>query len=318
MTIPFYKLQLAGNGFILIDLQATVRPDANGTEGGSPTANRGKGNAPEGEISPDDYPALARLLCDKRYGIGANGAIFLSQDNTIRIFGARGKPSPSADDAILCAARFAFDSGRILNRTIVFRTPRGDRLVEVLGAHEFRIGCGSPFALLGGKVVTPKSERLVETIEHEGASLSCSALHIREDVVTAFPRSMGTLDYASFSALVRKAFPGKDVIPVIAQAVTSETVLVKAWPRQESAVCAAASAALVTAVCSGQADNQAVVMFESQGSGSDPDAEIARDRDNSRRLAVSWDTEDNEVYVIGSGGYLFDGKFDAPEPADLR
>lgn len=297
MTIPFYKLQLAGNGFILIDLSTVSVKDE--------------------ELTPDRYASVSRRFCDRRFGVGANGVIFLSKDNTIRIFNPQGIPCVEADDAFLCAARFAFDSGRVTNKTITFKTIRDDKVIDVLGAHEFRIAEGSPFALLGGHVLTADSDKLVETIENEGIRTAYSALHIHEDVVVAFPQALGTLNYASFNALVQKAFPGKSVMPVIARAVTKETLLIRTQVKKASSCCAAATAVLTAAVCAGISDKEAVIMFEQTGSDGQPDSVIAQDRDNSRRLAVIWDTKINELYAIGSGGYIFEGKFDVPPEQDV-
>lgn len=290
MTIPFYKLQLAGNGFILVDLQAIK--DLKET------------------LTPDMYASVARGFCERRFGVGATAVIFLAADNAIRIFNAQGNASIEADDAYLCAARFTFDSGRATNKKISFMTPRGEKTLDVLGAHEFRINVGSPFALIGGHIIASGSNKLVELIERDGIKTAYSALHIHEDVVVAFPQSLGTLNYASFAVLLQKAFPEKSVLPVIARAITSETLLVKTNGKKESSCCAAAAASLTAAVCSGIADPQAVVIFRQTGSDGQPDAEIAQDKDNSRRLAVTWDTKMNELSVIGSGGYLFEGKFD--------
>lgn len=329
MTIPFYKLQLAGNGFILIDLEALSahglgdtgarHSESNGrpsvlTEGQSPDPATGGEKAAEQHerLEPDRYAAVARRFCDRRYGVGATAVIFLSKDNTVRIFNAQGLAAHEADDALLCAARFSFDTGRAKNHAISFQTPQGEKKLDVLGAHEFRLAIGSPFALLGGHVIQPDSATLVETIERDGLRASCSALHIHDDAVVAFPRSDGAFSYAGFSALVQKTFPGKNVLPVIARSVTRETILVRAIAKRESGACTAAAASLVSAICAGTADTEAVVMFEHTGSDGQPDAVIARDRDNSRRLAVIWDTKQNELYVIGSGGYLFEGKFDIP------
>ncbi len=307
MNIPFYKMQIAGNGFVLVDLAAlsgkTRAPDATRDAPGE------GGNS----VDPASYPTLARILCDRRYGIGASGIIFLSADNSIRVLGPKGRLAETADDAILCATRFAFDSGRTAARSVTFRTNRGDRSVDILGAHEFRIALGSPFSILGGAVITPDAKRVVESLEIGGTTLSCSAIHVREDVVTAFPRALGTLDFPGFSGLARRAFPARDVIPSVAQAITRETILVRSLPRQESGASAVACAALATAVCSGQTETDAIVIFESAGTDGNPDEEIGRDRDNSRRLAASWDVRANEMYVTGSGGYLFEGTFDAPD-----
>lgn len=297
MILPFYKMQLAGNGFILIDLGALEKE----------IKSR---NYPDETFENEQYGLAARILCNRKYGVGANGIIILSEDNTIRMYSPRGKAVYPADDAILCASRFAFDTGRVAGGSIIFNTTRGPLQIDVLGAHQFRVSLGSPFSLLNGALIGPDCGNLVETIKHEGTEIACSAVHIRQDVVTAFPRSLGTLDFNGFSTLVKKAFPDKNIIPVIAHSVTSETIVLKAKPRLESAVCASAAAALVTAVCSGLSGHEILVMFESQGTDGQPDAIIARDRDNTSRLAASWDTTENELYAVGSGGYVFEGKFD--------
>ncbi len=301
MTIPFYKLQIAGNGFILVDV---------GADAGFPETDAGK-TAPE-RLTPDRYPAAARRLCDRRFGVGATGAIFLTRDNVIRVFNAQGQASGEADDAYLCAARYAFDTGRISGKRISFSTPRGKKEVGILGAHEFRLNTGSPFSFPGGYVIDPSSDKHVEYLDRDGIRIACSGIHVHDDIVVAFPQSLGTLNYASFAGLVQKAFPGKNPLPVIAKAVTEDTILVRAHVRQESGSCAAAAAALVAGVCGGSSEHEAIVMFEQGGTDGQPDAVMAQDRDNSRRLAVSWDTSANELYVIGSGGYLFEGKIDLP------
>ncbi|ULQ60526.1 hypothetical protein K7I13_04300 [Brucepastera parasyntrophica] len=130
--------------------------------------------------------------------------------------------------------------------------------------------------------------------------------------MVAFPQALGMLSYSDFSALVNKTFPGKKILPVIARIITSETLLLRVHPKGESGACAAACAALTAAVCAGSADTEAVVMFEQTGTDGQPDTVIAQDTDNSRRLAVVWNTKINELQVIGSGGYLFEGKFDIP------
>lgn len=293
MTIPFYKLQLAGNGFILVDLGAFPK-DA---------------KAPEA----DRYGELARTLCDRRYGVGATAAIFLARDNTIRVFGAQGQASLEADDAFLCATRFAFDSGRIAGKAIAFKTPHGERKLDVLGAHEFRLSLGSPFSLLTGAIIEEGMKTVAETIERDGMRASYSAIHVHDDAVVAFPGTEGILSYSSFNALIQKAFPAKPVLPVIARAITRETILVRSLPKRESGACTAAAAALVAGKLEGTVDGEAIVIFEQTGTDGQPDAAIARDRDNSRRLAAAWDVKANELSVIGSGGYLFEGRFDVSD-----
>jgi diaminopimelate epimerase len=290
MTIPFFKMQVAGNGFALVDADQPKDPKE--------------------RLPPDRYADASRAICDRRYGVGASGVIFLSADNTIRILNASGAMVGSAGDALLCAARYAFDSGRVKNRLISFRNQTGDVSVAILGAHDFRVNLGSPFSLLDHRVVDPTAASVIESLEQDGVRSSCAALHVGDDVVVALPDGMGVLNYAGFNALVQKAFPGRQVIPVVARCVTRETILARAAVKRPSGSCAAAAAALVTAISAGNCEKDAVVMFEPPGSDGAIDDAIAKDRDASRRLLVSWDRAENDVLVTGTGGYVFEGKFD--------
>ncbi|ULQ60525.1 hypothetical protein K7I13_04295 [Brucepastera parasyntrophica] len=131
MTIPFLKMQLAGNGFILID----------------PDNLQKEQNQPDGQdfFPADYYPVIAQRLCNRRYGVGASAVIFLAKDNTIRVFNPQGQLLSEADDALLCAARFAFDSGRVKNHTIVFTTPREEKKLKSSVPMNSRLYAELPF-----------------------------------------------------------------------------------------------------------------------------------------------------------------------------
>jgi len=292
-TLPFIKLQIAGNGFILVDL-AQIPADRR------PPSER--------------WPDAARTLCDLRFGIGASGAIFLGEGNLLRVFNRRGESPRNAEDALLCVARYAYDSGKTQNREIRFETATGTKEVSVVGAHEFRVSCGSPFSLLGGRIVTPLSAEISEIIEHDGIRTAFAGLHVTEDVLVAFPQTLGTLDYSSLKSLASKAFPDRRVSPVIARALTRDTVLARVQARETATVCAAATGALVASACAGLAERDSLVLFDFGGVASSPDSVLETDRDQSRRVAVSWEAEANELFVTGSGGYLFEGKFDITLP----
>ena len=202
MTFPFYKLQLAGNGFILCDFLHFSEDEKD-----------------KPEFRRADWKATARKICSRRFGVGASGCIFLGRDNSIQIYNSEGLLTDEADDALLCAARYAFDSGRTDGKKILFHLPHAPEKklkVDILGANEFRISCGAPFSLLKENVITPGSTEINEIIENEGIDGSYAAVHLREDVLVSWPHKRGAFSFQDFADLTHKAFPKKKVIPVVA------------------------------------------------------------------------------------------------------
>ncbi len=302
MTFPFYKLQLAGNGFILCDFLHFSEDEKD-----------------KPEFRRADWKATARKICSRRFGVGASGCIFLGRDNSIQIYNSEGLLTDEADDALLCAARYAFDSGRTDGKKILFHLPHAPEKklkVDILGANEFRISCGAPFSLLKENVITPGSTEINEIIENEGIDGSYAAVHLREDVLVSWPHKRGAFSFQDFADLTHKAFPKKKVIPVVANPITDDTIIAKAFPRGMSGTCSVAASVLCASVCSGATGHQSMVMFRQPGDGGLPDTMLEQDTDSSRRLAVFWDyneNEKNEIYAVGSGAYIFEGKFDIQE-----
>jgi diaminopimelate epimerase len=89
MEIPFVKLQGNGNDFILVDETGMV-------------------------IIPDEMKGdFARLFCDRRFGIGGDGVLFLvnaeAADYGMRLFQPDASEAEMCGNGIRCLAKYAFD-----------------------------------------------------------------------------------------------------------------------------------------------------------------------------------------------------------------
>jgi diaminopimelate epimerase len=110
--------------------------------------------SPGGMTDPATAGDLARRICDRHTGVGADGLIFLSPEKGdparagFRIFNADGSEAEISGNGLRCAAAFLASSGSVTSTKILFRTAAGERPSEVLSSRgpvfEVKIGLGAP------------------------------------------------------------------------------------------------------------------------------------------------------------------------------
>ncbi|MBP2132909.1 diaminopimelate epimerase [Methanomicrobium sp. W14] len=98
MDINFVKLQGNGNDFVLID-----ETDGAGT------------------VIPDEMKSdFSSLYCDRRFGIGADGILFISRSNRanagMRLFQPDGSEAEMCGNGIRCLAKYALDMDYVEHR----------------------------------------------------------------------------------------------------------------------------------------------------------------------------------------------------------
>jgi len=97
---------------------------------------------------------LARRICERHTGVGADGLIFLSLEGDaparvgFRIFNADGSEAEISGNGLRCAAAFLAASGIVPSPKVLFRTAAGERPSEILSSQgplfEVRIGLSTP------------------------------------------------------------------------------------------------------------------------------------------------------------------------------
>lgn len=105
MEIPFAKLHGNGNDFIIIDEYRHV-------------------------IIPDEMKGqFAAIYCDRRFGIGADGVIYISKSGTsdlkMRILQPDESEAEMCGNGIRCLAKYAFDAG-YAKESCTVETPAGE------------------------------------------------------------------------------------------------------------------------------------------------------------------------------------------------
>jgi diaminopimelate epimerase len=105
--MDFAKLHGTGNDFILVDARSLDR----------------------------DWSALARAICDRHFGVGADGLILAAPSQRapvrMRIFNADGSEAEMSGNGMRCLVKFAVDDGIV--------TPKGDEFDVETGAGVMRV-----------------------------------------------------------------------------------------------------------------------------------------------------------------------------------
>jgi diaminopimelate epimerase len=126
--VRFTKVHSLGNDFIVID--------------------------PDERAGIVDIPGLARRLCDRHVGVGADGLLLISIENkekglvNFRIFNADGSEPEISGNGLRCAAAYLFQQKKLIPSEVTFQTSVGDRRSNLLEAQnnrfQIRIGMGTP------------------------------------------------------------------------------------------------------------------------------------------------------------------------------
>jgi diaminopimelate epimerase len=278
MSIEFTKYQGLGNDFILVDNRHQATPC----------------------LTPDQ----AVQLCDRHFGIGADGVIFVlpgqaDTDYTMRIFNSDGSEPEMCGNGIRCLGRFIADLEGRGDQLVTYRihTLAGVIIPEVLADGQVRVDMGEP--RLG-------AAEIPTTLGEKGGHVVNQSLTVagQDYVVTCV--SMGNphcMTYVADVAAVplSQIGPQFEHHPVFPQRTNTEFVEViradyvkmRVWERGAGITLACgtgACATVVAGVLTGQNDRLCTVELP------------------GGCLQIEWSKANNHVYMTGPATRVFQGK----------
>lgn len=122
MDLAFAKFQGTGNDFVILD----------GLNG----------------FSALDWSAIARFLCDRHFGVGADGVLLLERGTktafAMRVYNADGSTSAMCGNGLRCLARYLHDRGLVPQGPFGIETGAGVIRPEVLANGQVRVDMGPP------------------------------------------------------------------------------------------------------------------------------------------------------------------------------
>ena len=231
------------------------------------------------------YPQLARALCDRRLGVGADGLLVLtaargSSDVAMRIFNADGSEAEMCGNGVRCVARYiARKSGR--DKALTIETLAGIVRTEPAGG-QVRVDMGKP--VLAAPLHTD--------FRYEGKSMRFARISLGTPHAVIFDRDPPeSFDIEALAATVTRSANARDGINVEIANAGAQDVRMRVFERGvgETLACGTgAGAVAVAAIVEGRAKSPVDVV---QRGGS---------------VTVQWQGEGASLYLTGPAELVFD------------
>lgn len=250
-----------------------------------------------------DYTALARAMCNRHTGIGADGLIVIVDsrvaDVRMRIINSDGSEAEMCGNGIRCFAKYVYDNGIIEKKRFTVETPAG--IMEP----EITVGADNKAELITINMGRPSFNRseipmegadgrvLNEDLCVNGANWKITSLLMGVPHTVTYVDDVDTVDIEKIGPLFEKheAFPKHTNIN-FAQQMDDRTVKVRTWERG-----AGATFACGTGSCS-----VAVASFLNGRTGREVDIQLPLGT-----LHIEYREEDGNVYMTGPAAVSFTG-----------
>jgi len=276
--LRFTKVQGLGNDFVLV-------------------------NGFEQELDLDRFPELAVKICDRHFGVGADGLVPLlpsrTADVNMRIYNSDGSEAEMCGNVIRCAAKYLFEHDLVKKKKIRVETLAGIRIPELIIENGqvtlVRVDMGEPrlervdIPMLGapGRVVD-------EELEIDGTAYRITAVSMGNphciifvpDVEAVSPSRLGP----RFET--HPAFPRKTNVEFV-QVLNRSEVNMKVWERGAGITMACGTGACATGVASALNGYTGRLVTVHLSTGA---------------LLIEW-AGDNHVYMTGPAEEVFSGVY---------
>lgn len=277
MSIDFAKYHGLGNDFILIDNRSSSEPLLTQEQ--------------------------AVKLCDRHFGIGADGVIFAlrgqdSSDYTMRIFNSDGSEPEMCGNGIRCLAQFLVGlEGNRSKTKYSIHTLAGIISTQTASDGQVKVDMGVP-RLLATEIPTtlsPGNNKVIDQpLEVAGQSWSVTCVNMGNPHCITFVEDVAaiSLDIVGPQFEHHSVFPQRTNTEFI-QVVRRDYLKMRVWERGAGATLACgtgACASLVAGVLTGRCDRIAVVELP------------------GGCLEIEWSDLDQKLYMTGPAQRVFTGK----------
>ncbi|MDJ0598941.1 MAG: diaminopimelate epimerase [Crocosphaera sp.] len=275
--MEFTKYQGLGNDFILVDNRHSSTP----------------------LLSPEE----AIKLCDRHFGIGADGIIFAlpgddHHDYTMRIFNSDGSEPQMCGNGIRCLARFLakLEGMEPIGKSYRIQTLAGTIIPSLEAQGQVKVDMGNPF-LLAKEIpttLTKGEEKVInQSLEVGGQSWLVTCVSMGNPHCVTFVEDVAKIPLETLGPLFEhhSVFPERTNTEFI-EVVRPDYVKMRVWERGAGITLACgtgACASVVAGVLTGNCDRLCTVELP------------------GGCLSIEWSQEDNRLYMTGPAEAVFTG-----------
>ncbi|MCU0722690.1 MAG: diaminopimelate epimerase [Planctomycetes bacterium] len=190
----------------------------------------------------EDPARIARVLCDRRFGIGSDGLLLAlppeeGGDIRMRFFNPDGSEAEMCGNGLRCLAKYVHLHGQVKSRVMAVETKAGLRLAEILldgdRVARVRIGLGQPVFEPSAVPVVADGDRAVDVpVESEGRSRRGTAVSLGNPHFVVLDPDVDALDLAAEGPWIEThpRFPRRTNVEFV-QVVSRSIVKQRTWER---------------------------------------------------------------------------------------
>lgn len=279
MELAFIKMEGLGNDFIILDdREAKIR-----------------------QHTP--YPALAKNLCSRHFGIGADGIILIldapDHDIKFRIYNSDGSQAQMCGNGMRCFAKILYEKKILPQKKMRVDTKAGTVIPEVMlddtgQIHSVRVDMGEPVLFCPDIPFKSSGEKAIEEPLSVGENTyQITVVSMGNPHAVLFVDDVNAIDIACVGRSIEthERFPEKTNVEFV-EVMKNGELKMKVWERGAGITLACgtgACAALVAAVLTGRASETSTLHLD------------------GGKLEIKWDKTTNHIYKTGPAEHVFEG-----------
>ncbi len=292
MEIGFEKYEAAGNDFIVVDASSFAGMESDAAVG--------------------RLVEVASKWCDRHFGIGADGILFIDRETAsvahgrgtvakMTIVNSDGSLAEMCGNGIRCVGKFVYDKGLTNKKTVKIETLAGIKILNLnvknSKVETVRVDMGEP--ILNPKEIPvnfdkePVKELKIKAIDRE-FDFTCVSMGNPHSITIV--ENTKEFDIEKYGPVLEtdEHFPKRSNIEFI-EIIDENNIKMRVWERGAGETLACGTGACATAVaCNINGLTERKVNIELLGG----------------TLEIDWDEETNHVFMTGPATTVFEGEID--------